>query len=123
MVNANKLKDTVNAIINDLGSDIIINRVSTVTYDKWGDPTPTGITVETIKGAPINYFKEVRNQGLAGVHSNSDCEIIVKGDETILFSDNDYVTYLGVDYTVDSVEPFPLQNVILAQSILLSKKN
>lgn len=122
MVDANSIKTTVTGIIEDLGSDVIINRDSGKTFDKWGDPTPGSITTESIKAVPISYFKELRVQQLAGIHNSSNFILIIKGDETLLFSDDDYVTYGGVDYSVDSVEPIPLQNVVLAQSLLLSKK-
>lgn len=117
MVVANNYQTIINTAITTYGSSITITPL-TVTLNTRGDETESAGTPVSTVAVPFDYFSFMGQM----VPFNKELDVgetklIIKAAETI--DKNDKVTFNSQDYRVTSIQPFEIQDVVLAKQITL----
>lgn len=121
MVNVASFQTVITNTIDELGSSITITPI-TVTINTRGDKTESTGTPVNTKGVPFDDFKFLGQLNAFNQKMNvGEVKLIIGSSEVI--DQNDKVTYNGKDYGVAQIQPFEIQDVVLAIQLLLESRD
>ncbi len=121
MVVANNYQTIINSAITTYGSTITITPI-TVALNTRGDETETTGTPVSTVAVPFDYFSFMGQMVPFNKEQDvGETKLIVKSAEVI--DKNDKITFNSVVYRVMSIQPFEIQDVVLAKQINLMLRN
>jgi len=120
MVAADNYQTIISNAIDTYGSTITITPITITTNTRGDDTESAGTPVVTV-AVPFNYFDFMYAfQKFKANMNQGEVSIIIKDSETI--DEEDKITYNSKDYSIREIQPFEIQDVVLAKQLLLRER-
>jgi hypothetical protein len=115
MVEYNDEKDSVDELLEILGTDVIIFSQSTEAYSEDTGWSEEFANSQTIRAAPYNVLGNYQSYQPFGNQPTGSLNLIIKGDQDL--KEKDKLLYDSKIYTVASINPLPIGETTLAKLV------
>jgi len=113
-----QMQQVANDLIAQFGSDVILKKPSSSTYDIASGTTIIIDGTETTYQANIESYSSEEIQGLI---QSGDIKIMIPSEGVDIVIADDKIIFNSTEYNIINVEPIYLQNVVIVYNVQVRK--